>query len=85
MFHENANGAPLSVPTTAPLTRKSTFVTPTSSAAATPTFTVPLTVAPSAGDVIAAVGIIGSAGGGAPPPRGRIVVSFFSAPGDEVR
>src|SRR5262245_16189698 len=53
-------GAVASLPTTLPSTSRSTFATPTLSAAVMETGTLPLTVAPPAGEVMLAVGAVAS-------------------------
>jgi hypothetical protein len=53
--HEKLNGAAVSLATTAPLTSRSTRVTPTLSLAFTSTATVPLTVPP-VGELMLTVG-----------------------------
>src|SRR5262245_50382828 len=59
-------GAAVSEDKSAPSTRKSTRVTPTLSDADALIVTVPLTVAPAAGEVTDAVGGVASGGGAAP-------------------
>jgi hypothetical protein len=63
VFHENEYGDDVSVEWSEPSTKSSTRLTPTLSLALAETVTVPLTVAPLAGDVIDVVGGVVS-----PPP-----------------
>src|SRR5688500_15176839 len=63
LFHATLYGLDVSVPTIAPLTRNSTRATPLASLASAASVTVPLTVAPAAGLVIATVGGVVSCGG----------------------
>src|SRR5687767_7608092 len=62
LAHETEYGAVVSVATTVPSTRNSTRVTPTLSLALAEIVTVPLTVAPAAGEVSDTVGCVVSPG-----------------------